>query len=130
MLLTGFWFVTGVAYVAIGVFNYSKAKSLTTMDFPPFEKYRVPPPEEPDPTFPPLHAEKGRTPETTWEEFYFHMENYAGILRDLNNAFDSVENIASEFNKSVEMSRGVLRVAAFSFFIAAGISFVQGIGSI
>jgi hypothetical protein len=130
MLLAVFWFLTSIAYVAIGVFNYSKAKSLSTMDIPTLEKYLVPPPEEPDLSEPPLHVEGGQKPETTWDNFLFDVERYADVLRNLNNAFDSIKTVASEFNKSTKLNRGVLRVAAISFFLAAIISFVQGVLSV
>lgn len=128
--LAVFWFLTGIAYVGIGGFNYSKARSLITVDIPPLEKYFVPPPEEPNLNEPPLHTEEAQKRQPSWGNFLFDPEGYKQDLRDLNDVFDSIKNVASEFNKSAKINRGVLRIAAVSFFLAAIISFVQGVLSV
>jgi len=52
--------------------------------------------------------------------------NLDGVLENLNNSFDYFDRFVGEFNKATKLNRRVLYVAAASFFLAAGISFVQG----
>jgi hypothetical protein len=49
---------------------------------------------------------------------------------NLNNAFTSIENVAQKFDKAAKANRLILRIAAVSFFVAAGISFAQGLSLI
>jgi hypothetical protein len=48
----------------------------------------------------------------------------------LNNAFASIEKVAQKFDKAANANRVILRLAAASFFIAAVISVLQGLGRI
>ena len=131
VVLAVFWFLTGIAYVGIGVYNWTKAKSIRTIkDLPPLEKYFVPPPEEPDLNKPPLHTAVAQKRQPSWGNFFYDPESFKQDLKDLNDVFDSIKKIASEFNKSATTNRGVLRFAAGSFFLAAIISFVQGVSSV
>lgn len=71
VVLAVFWFLTGIAYVGIGVFNYTKAKSISTIDIPPLEKYFVPPPEEPELNEPPRRTEEAQKRQPSLGSFFY-----------------------------------------------------------
>jgi hypothetical protein len=65
----------------------------------------------------------------TWFDA-LELKNQIKAAKSFNSAVQTIENLASGFNKSAEVNRNVLYVAAVSFFIAAGISFAQGLSLI
>jgi hypothetical protein len=95
MLLAGFWYVVGIAYVALGYANWRFATL--------------------------MRVTQGQTVLLTQ-------------MKDATNASHSDENIKNILHIFEDLSVGlknvldlrVLYVAAASFFLAAGISFVQG----
>jgi hypothetical protein len=61
---------------------------------------------------------------TKWGHLLLNLD---GVMENLNNSFDYFDRFVAEFNDATKTNRWVLYAAAASFFLAAGISFVQGI---
>jgi hypothetical protein len=107
--------------VLIGLFNCLSAMRLRLIDIPPLARYPTRFSEE-------EMEQAKRTAFTKKEDLQFDVVVWADVLRDINKAFDSIEKVANEFNKATNLNRGVLYAAA-SFFLAAGISFWQGLSN-
>gem|GEM_PF-6827288 len=65
--------------------------------------------------------------EPLWKQFQIVLLEAA---ESFNRAVQTIVNLANGFNKSAKVNRNVLRVAAFAFFFAAIISFLQGLSII
>lgn len=142
MALMWFWFVAGGAYVFIGIFNYLAARRLRDANIPSANRNAI--------AYPNGERErlregdvqvgaavvrslaKGEISQAQAQSFMDNMKlghlllNLDGVLENLNNSFDYFDRFVGEFNKATKLNRRVLYVAAASFFLAAGISFVQG----
>lgn len=134
------WFVAGFAYVIIGLFNSLSAKRLRRIAIPSLERYRLTILAEEQKQISEREFlianelfEKG---EISCGELQIPLENakraYKAVgetkaMETLNKAFDNIESVANEFNKATDLNRDVLYAAAVSLFIAAAISFAQGL---
>jgi hypothetical protein len=147
MLLAGFWFVTGVVYVLFCVFNVIFARRMELIDVPAITKYDTD-------YFSDEEIEKAKLEHNSllmekqqlvnegkitnedwgyWKEFCstpYGIEAQKKEKLNLNKAFKSIEKVAKEYNGATKINRGVLRVAAISFFLAAIISFIQSVLSV
>jgi hypothetical protein len=143
VLLIGFWFVAGGAYVFIGIFNYLMARRLRDADIPSAKRTAIAHSKEEreriiEGGIQVMAADVGRLVnggisqaeyqnraiEMKWDHYLLNME---GVLENINNAFDSFDRFVSEFNDAAKTNRWVLYAAALSFFLAAAISFAQGL---
>jgi uncharacterized membrane protein len=139
-----FWIAAGAAYVALGIFNYSFAKRLHHIDIQSLEKYHVWIAEEEvqeEVVKQAFHTitEKGKERDKLIEEGkpIWEVQKELDILSQALESLSStanlvelkkaIENVIKDFNKATELNRYVLCAAATSFFIAAGISFAQGL---
>jgi hypothetical protein len=109
---TWFWFAVGFAYIFLGIANCYLATRLRQL---------LPLVGPGDIRDAELQLASKKAPEHSLKPPEFD-EALVGALYSLRDFVD-------ELNKTTETSRCVLYLAALSFFIAAGISFVQGIGA-
>jgi hypothetical protein len=143
-----FWIAAGVIYVVLGCFNYGFASRILLIEVPPIGKYRILSGTEETVAEMQEKAER-RSAELREQELHegvddeemeeqsrvagtfldaLALKNQIKAAKSFNKAVQTIENLASGFNKSAEVNRNVLYVAAVSFFVAAGISFAQGLG--
>ena len=146
MVQTWIWFAVGVAYVFIGVFNYRSARRLRDADIPSANRNAIAYPNGERERLRELDIQamaavagrlgKGEISQAQaqfsidsmkWGHFFLNLD---GVLENLNNSFDYFDRFVAEFNDATKTNRQVLYVAAASFFVAAGISFVQGLALI
>lgn len=143
MTLMWFWFVTSGAYVLIGIFNCLMARRLRRTNLPSPARNWIKYPEEERRRVEEQHFQTLSEKEKLHNKGEISPEAYqievvkftAGfnelrVMRseeNLNTAFDKLDTFANEFNSATTLNRCVLYVAAASFFLAAGISFVQGV---
>jgi hypothetical protein len=140
MFLMGFWFVVGFAYVAFAVAEWYFASRIETIDLSQ--------PLEREPVFSDSieKLKKMRNdavnglPELEKRfndglilpnELRAAVMTAVGLIKsaeqlNLNNAFTSIENVAQKFDKAAKANKKILRIAAISFLLAAGVSFFQG----
>ncbi len=141
MTLMLFWFAVGIAYVVIAIAVWYFASHIETIDLSqPFER---------DPVFTDslekvLKLRNDAVQRLTEQQTLFsegrikrsQLEASAMIAMglidsaktlNLNNAFTSIENVAKKFDEAANANRKILYISAASFFLAAGISFIQGV---
>jgi hypothetical protein len=138
-----FWFVAGGAYVLLGIFNYLVARRLHRIDIQSLESYHITISEEEvqkEAIKQAIHTitGKGKERDKLIEEgkptlevtFDMHVLSQAiewlSSTANLIELKKAIENVIKDFNKATDVNRNVLYAAAASFFLAAGISFVQG----
>lgn len=146
MVQAWIWFAVGIAYLFIGVFNYRSARRLRDADIPSANRNVIAYPNGERERLRKLDiqagaavarlVEKGELSQAQaqdsidsmkWGHFFLNLD---GVMENLNNSFDYFDSFVAEFNDATKTNRCVLYVAAASFFIAAGISFVQGLALI
>lgn len=116
-----FWFPVCFAYIILGVVQHYWATSLHEVEEP-----KVPLPRELEETLSEAEKEKAKaeilerlmTEEGMTEE---------GAMGYEDITFPSIIKFAKGFNKSTKINRKLIRLAALSFFIAAGVAFLQAI---
>jgi hypothetical protein len=136
----------GVAYALIGIFNCLMAKRLRDANIPSANRNAI---AYPNGERERLRELDNRTSATIqrrlenkeisqaeaqyytdgmkWGHFFLNID---GVLENLNNSFDYFDRFVAEFNKATKLNRCVLYGAAVSFFLAAAISFAQGLSII
>jgi hypothetical protein len=138
-----FWFVAGIAYVIIGIFTYLSARRLRDAKIPSANRNAIAYPNGERERLRKLDIQAGAAvakrlengeisqeqaqdfiDSMKWGHFFLNLDD---VLENINTAFDYLDRFVAEFNKATKLNRHVLYVAAASFFLAAGISFVQGV---
>lgn len=146
MVQTLVWFGVGIAYVLLCIFNFYWAKHLRPVAKHALARYRITLPEEERKKLDEaqLHEvmEKQKLlgeGKITQEAYQLTFKLFTDVLKELgemrshenlNKAFDNIEKFSDGFNKATKVNRYVLYAAAASFFIAAIISFAQGLSII
>jgi|SRR5665647_138196 len=138
-----FWFGVGVAYLLLSIVNFYLAIHLRRIDVPSLARYRISHSEEEREKLSKLQLQSVAEEQKRFEEgkksreevqFAIDMLKMAHkefsemtASENLNKAFDNIENFANEFNKATKVNHWILYAAAASLFIAAIVSFFQGL---
>lgn len=133
MVQTWFWFFPGVAYVLVAIFTFYAAKRLGRINAQTLAKYHADDFSDEDiekmkrEGWPVLIEKQQLANERkiSSEEWAF-WKRFHAIPYELEANKREAEN----FKNASKLNRGVLYMAAASFFIAAGISFAQGLALI
>jgi cyclopropane fatty-acyl-phospholipid synthase-like methyltransferase len=108
-----FWFAAGFAYMFLALANCVLARRLRWL---------------PNPNLPEDKELEKEDAQFSQVDIANRPEDWGFGYDDVMRGFKSNKDIVRNFNDSIETNRWVLYLAALSFFIAAGISFVQGAG--